>query len=38
VKVAAYQGPLLDVGPPEALDLVRAQVRECEAKEVRVLC
>lgn len=38
MKVAAYQGPLLDVGVPEALDLVRERVRECEAKEVRVLC
>ena len=38
VKVAAYQGPLLDAGVERALDLVRERVRECEAQGVGVLC
>jgi predicted amidohydrolase len=38
VKVAAYQGPLLDVDVQAALDLVGERGRECEAHQVSVLC
>jgi 5-aminopentanamidase len=38
VKVAAYQAPLLPAGSFEAVDLIREQVRHCEAQEIAVLC
>ena len=38
VRVAAFQGPLLDVGIIEGLDLVRERVRECEEMGIDVLC
>ncbi|HKV40172.1 MAG TPA: carbon-nitrogen hydrolase family protein [Blastocatellia bacterium] len=38
MKVAAYQAPLLASGSMSALDLVRAQVRRCEAESVSILC
>jgi predicted amidohydrolase len=38
MKVAAYQAPLLPIGSMEALDLIRAQVRECEAAGISILC
>jgi predicted amidohydrolase len=38
VKVAAYQAPLLAAGSMDALDLIRARVRACEAEGVAILC
>jgi predicted amidohydrolase len=38
VKVAAYQAPLLAAGSMDALDLIRARVRVCEAEGVAILC
>jgi predicted amidohydrolase len=38
VKIAAYQAPLLTAGSMDALDLIRARVRTCEAEGVAILC
>lgn len=38
MKVAAYQAPLLGAGSMAAIDLIRAQVRMCEAAGVEILC
>jgi len=38
MKVAAYQGPLLDATIEGSIELVRDRVRECEAKGIGVLC
>ncbi len=38
MKVAAYQAPLLPAGSFEAVDLIREQVRHCEARGIAVLC
>ena len=38
IKVAAYQAPLLPSGSLEAIELIAAQVRTCEAIGVQVLC
>jgi hypothetical protein len=38
VKVAAYRAPLLAAGSMDALDLIRARVRVCEAEGVAILC
>ncbi len=38
MKVAAYQAPLLSAGSFEAIDLMREQVRRCEAEGIAVLC
>jgi hypothetical protein len=38
IKVAAYQAPLLPIGSIEAIELIAAQVRTCEAIGVQVLC
>ncbi|HEX6040313.1 hypothetical protein [Longimicrobium sp.] len=38
MKVAAYQAPLLAGGSLDALEHIRARVRQCEAEGVRVLC
>ena len=39
MKIAAYQAPLLAGGSmPAAVDLIARRVRECETKDVSVLC
>ncbi len=38
MKVAAYQAPYLPFGSMEAVGLIRAQVDECEASGVALLC
>lgn len=38
MKVAAWQAPLLPAGRMDALGLLRARVRECEAQGVAILC
>src|SRR5215469_8218421 len=38
MRIAAYQAPLLSSGSMLALDLIRAQVRRCEAEEIAILC
>jgi 5-aminopentanamidase len=38
LKVAAYQAPLLAAGSMDALPLIRARVRACEAKGIAILC
>lgn len=38
MRVAAYQAPLLPAGSFEAIDLMREQVRRCEAEGIAVLC
>jgi len=38
MKVAAYQAPLLPAGSPEAIKLIREQVRRCEFEAVSILC
>lgn len=38
MKVAAYQAPLLPCGSMDAIDLIREQVRLCEAHGVTILC
>lgn len=38
MKIAAYQAPLLPIGSMEALDLIKARVRECETLGVSILC
>jgi len=38
VKVAAYQATLLAAGSIDALGLIRAQVKRCEAEGVSILC
>jgi predicted amidohydrolase len=38
MKVAAYQAPLLPGGSIEAIELIAAQVRACEAVDVEILC
>lgn len=38
MKVAAYQAPLLAAGSMDALNLIRARVRACEAEGVAILC
>jgi 5-aminopentanamidase len=38
MKVAAYQAPLLPGGSIEAIELIAAQVKACEAVGVEILC
>jgi predicted amidohydrolase len=38
MRVAAYQAPLLAAGSMDALELIRARVKWCEAEGVAVLC
>src|SRR4051794_22055424 len=38
MKVAAYQAPLLPPGCMDALELIRIQVRRCEAAGISFLC
>jgi predicted amidohydrolase len=38
MRVAAYQAPLLSSGSMDALGLIRAIVRRCEAEGVAILC
>jgi 5-aminopentanamidase len=38
MRVAAYQAPLLLPGCMDALELIRVQVRRCEAERIRILC
>jgi predicted amidohydrolase len=38
MRVAAYQAPLLAAGSMDALELIRARVKWCEAESVAVLC
>ena len=38
MRVAAYQAPLVPAGSMDALNLIRTQVRRCEAEGVTILC
>jgi len=38
MKVAAYQAPLLRGGSFDAVHLIQERVRECETKDVSLLC
>lgn len=38
VRVAAYQAPLLLPGSMDTLELIRMQVKRCEAERVSILC
>ncbi|WP_157181241.1 carbon-nitrogen hydrolase family protein [Actinopolymorpha alba] len=38
MRVAAYQAPYLPFGSMEAIELIRRQLAECEARDVDILC
>ena len=38
MRVAAYQAPLLPSGSFAAIELIRAQIKTCESKDVEILC
>lgn len=38
MKVAAYQAPLSPNGSMEALEFIRYQIDQCEARGVQILC
>ena len=38
MRVAAYQAPLLASGSRDGLELIRRQVKRCEAQGVALLC